>query len=103
MAGSLSHQSKETEMENSLRDNVMFKTSSKCWAYVVAASFVTPPKTHPEFQKVAGGIAFHKIFDDFGTHYMTTVKMGARYGKTMLVEKVKVEALTKNANGFGRR
>merc|ERR1719215_124591 len=105
VGGSLSYQLKDIQKQNRLRDQTMYRSQAKCSAYVAAMSFVNPPKTHPDFQKAVDGATtvqkYHDLFDEYGTHMLTLIKMGARFGNTAFVSKQKSEDIRKTANGVG--
>ena len=107
VGGSLSLQFKTMNQDKSFRDSEMYRTEAKCNAYVAAFSFAFPPETHPDFKKAVGGLGtisdslWWLLFDEYGTHFLTTIRMGARYGSTMFVDKRKSSEMTKTAHGLG--
>merc|ERR1711963_593076 len=44
---------------------------------------------------------FFTLFDDYGTHMLTTGKFGARYGTSIFMDESQFEDARKTANGFG--
>jgi len=103
--GTLSHQWRDMQSGNNLRDQQMYRTSAKCSSYVAAYNYARPPPTHPTFKKRVGSLgdaaSYFLLFDDFGTHFLTSIRMGARYGSSMFVDKSSASAMEKTANGLG--
>eukprot|EP00419_Tripos_fusus_P046191 CAMPEP_0172830578 /NCGR_PEP_ID=MMETSP1075-20121228/22360_1 /TAXON_ID=2916 /ORGANISM="Ceratium fusus, Strain PA161109" /LENGTH=1002 /DNA_ID=CAMNT_0013672901 /DNA_START=144 /DNA_END=3149 /DNA_ORIENTATION=+ len=103
--GTLSHQWRDMQNGNNLRDQQMYRTSAKCSSYVAAYNYAQPPPTHPSFKKAVDSLgsaaSYFKLFDDFGTHFLTSIRMGARYGSSMFVDKSSASAIEKTQNGIG--
>jgi len=103
--GTLSHQWRNIEQQNNLRDQEMYRTDAKCSSYVAAYSYVKPPPTHPEFKNRVKGLgsadSYFDLFDDFGTHFLTSIRMGARYGSSMFVDRSSSAEMQKTAHGLG--
>jgi hypothetical protein len=38
---------------------------------------------------------YYDVFDNFGTHFLTTIKMGARYSVTSYIRNDQYETMTK--------
>jgi len=106
-SGTLSHTNKEIRTESELREQRMERSVAKCASYVAAIEFGDFPKTHPEFQKAVDGLAgagaekFWDLFDDFGTHFLTSVKMGARSTVTSYFKREEYETMKSTIKGLG--
>jgi hypothetical protein len=104
--GTLSYQWRDIQNQKRLRDQQMWKTEAKCNAYVASFSYVDPPKTHPDFQKAVDGLGndarkHYTLFDEYGTHFLTTVRFGARYGTNIFISNKNSDNLRKKADGIG--
>jgi len=103
---SLSHTDKETRTEMESRSQRLEKSVSRCSSYVAAIEYGDFPEPDPEFQKrvTAAGISLSKhydIFDEFGTHFFTTVKMGARTTVTNYIRKDDYSTMMTELKGVG--
>lgn len=105
VGGTMSYQQKATQDEKKLRTNKMFKSSAKCVSYVAALSYAALPSAHQAFQTKINNLGdaqtYYKLFDEFGTHMLTTIKFGARHGESIFIEKSNVTLAMTTANGFG--
>jgi hypothetical protein len=106
VGGTLSYQTKDIQSNQRLRESTMYSSNAKCSSYVVGLSFAKPPQTHPDFQAAVDGLndapsAYYSLFDNFGTHMLTTVKMGGRSAANMFIDNTKANEVRSTANGFG--
>eukprot|EP00927_Polykrikos_kofoidii_P024403 TRINITY_DN2219_c0_g1_i2.p1 TRINITY_DN2219_c0_g1~~TRINITY_DN2219_c0_g1_i2.p1 ORF type:complete len:1500 (-),score=216.34 TRINITY_DN2219_c0_g1_i2:137-4207(-) len=106
VGGTMSYQTKDIQSSQRLRTSTMYSSNAKCSSYVVGLSFAKPPQTHPDFQAAVDGLndapsAYYSLFDNFGTHMLTTVKMGGRSAANMFIDNTKANEVRSTANGFG--
>jgi hypothetical protein len=103
--GTLSSTQKKMRSENLFQESRIMMTSARCAAYVAGISMGDPPETDPEFKQAVLSAknrkAWFQIFDEFGTHYLTSVKMGARFGSTMIFQKGQYDAMISNLQTVG--
>jgi len=105
-SGTVSHTSKQVNEQTETRSERFESSVARCSSYVAAIEFGDFPAADPEFHervKAAGQDAskHHDIFDEFGTHFFTTVKMGARSTVMTYVKKSEYKTMVKELKGIG--
>jgi hypothetical protein len=102
------HEDKHVTTTSLLVEQRMIRASAKCSAYVAAIDYSDMPESDPTFladvTKLKGlddKQAYHKLFQEYGTHYLDTVQMGARYGTTFYIDDSKYKKLKQVTKGFG--
>jgi len=94
----LSGSYKSIKKDDMFQDSRLVVSNAKCAVYTAGIAYGYPPNTHPDFKaavEAAGDKkAWFGVFDDYGTHYMSNVQMGARFGTTLIFGKSHYEAMT---------
>jgi len=105
-SGTLSLKDQEIRGQSELRDSRMQRSVAKCASYVAAIEYGAFPIADPQFQKAVDALGsdpekYYDVFDDFGTHFLTTIKMGARYSVTSYIRNDQYETMTTTIKGLG--
>lgn len=97
-SGTLSGSYKTMKKDDIFQNNRLVISNAKCAVYTAGIAYGFPPKTHPDFKAAVDAAGskgdWHNIFDNYGTHYMSNVKMGARFGSQMVFGKSHYDAMT---------
>jgi hypothetical protein len=107
--GTMSMTANELRNQNTFRSQRIERSTAKCSSYVAALNYGQPPPTHPDFKnaiKRLGDIdhspqPWINLFDDYGTHFLTTIKMGARYVVSSYFDKSKFQKMKTDLHGIG--
>eukprot|EP00931_Biecheleriopsis_adriatica_P110733 TRINITY_DN8502_c0_g1_i3.p1 TRINITY_DN8502_c0_g1~~TRINITY_DN8502_c0_g1_i3.p1 ORF type:complete len:1517 (+),score=322.36 TRINITY_DN8502_c0_g1_i3:69-4553(+) len=108
-SATLSSTNIQNRNEKTFDSQRMLRSMAKCSNYVVGLEFGAMPKTAPDFQKAVDGLAGEQktdskwwdLFDTYGTHYMTTVRMGARYSVSMYFDNSQYATMEDSVQGLG--
>eukprot|EP00931_Biecheleriopsis_adriatica_P059166 TRINITY_DN35363_c0_g1_i1.p1 TRINITY_DN35363_c0_g1~~TRINITY_DN35363_c0_g1_i1.p1 ORF type:complete len:1499 (+),score=286.83 TRINITY_DN35363_c0_g1_i1:42-4538(+) len=103
--GTLSMSQQTMRSHDLLNKNRMERSSAKCSAYSAGLDWGAPPKTAPEFEKAfskaKSNSDWFNIFDEYGTHFFTMVRMGARFGMSKIFSKSQYNAMWQKMNTVG--
>merc|ERR1719491_2767146 len=96
--GTLSATQKQIKKQSLFQDNRLVMSNAKCAVYKAGISIGEAPETHPDFKQALSDAdgsqeSWFRIFDEFGTHYFSTVTMGARFGSTMIFQNSQYDAM----------
>lgn len=82
----LSSSMQSMSKESTQKSSKMFKSMAECSVYKLALESGDLPVTATGFQntvdKLSGNESFFHMFDNYGTHFVTSAKMGSRFGYT---------------------
>jgi hypothetical protein len=106
VAGKVSHKGQQINTDSLLVEKRMIRTSAKCAVYTASISYGDMPEPDPTFLAAIRDVAdsqsaYNDLFEEYGTHFLDTVKMGARFGTTFYVTNTKFESIQKETKGFG--
>ncbi|XP_065054736.1 perforin-like protein 1 [Rhopilema esculentum] len=100
---SFSASTEYTEMSKSLKSNTksVIKTEATCIVYEARVQTGTPPEFTANFLETVKRLGqdpegYGRFLDTFGTHFVETVDMGARYAKLQIISKSNQEKLSKS-------
>jgi hypothetical protein len=103
--GKVSYKQRSVDAGNELSDQRLLRTTARCSSYVAALAFGSMPDPDPTFDTAVGALSdaesYFKLFDEYGTHFMTTVKMGSRYSVSSYIKNAKYKEMTTRLAGFG--
>jgi len=122
--GTLSAKQSKMKKQDLFAENRVTMSSARCAVYKAGINLGHPPPTHPDFiaaidEAVSRSVNYgqksctngencvewwpdwFKIFDEFGTHFLSTVKMGARFGSMMVFKKSQYDAMYSSVTTAG--
>lgn len=89
--GTLSARAEQIKKDNIFQGHRIVTSSARCAVYSAGLSYGAPPETHPAFKEAVDGTKgkadWYKVFDEFGTHFLSQVQMGARFGSQFIFAK----------------
>ena len=97
---------KKTERMTS-KKSIFVKSSNECVKYEIVVNLYNPPEFTTGFKNAVIGLNndsnsedFNKFINNFGTHFLKTTHMGARYGKEAEITKTTREKLDQEGFDF---
>eukprot|EP00930_Biecheleria_cincta_P097880 TRINITY_DN89564_c0_g1_i1.p1 TRINITY_DN89564_c0_g1~~TRINITY_DN89564_c0_g1_i1.p1 ORF type:complete len:1514 (+),score=293.40 TRINITY_DN89564_c0_g1_i1:171-4544(+) len=106
LSGTLSYTTQHKHTEKTLEEWTMIRSVARCSSYVAAIDYRQGPTPHPDFQAAvdtlpADAEKYWDLFDEFGTHFLTQVKMGARHSVSRYLRKQTYDKLVTKVEGLG--
>jgi hypothetical protein len=80
-------------------NSLYISSKAECMVYQANLNKYAKPAFHENFIAAVNHLStnindYYEFIDDFGTHYVTTVHMGAKFGYTSKLDRSKVQQLT---------
>jgi len=104
--GTLSHTSKQVNEQTSKKQERFEQSVARCSSYISAIEFGDFPEPDPDFHKRVEAAGqdpskHYALFNEFGTHFFTTVKMGGRSTVMTYVKHSEYKTMVKELKGVG--
>jgi len=102
--GKVSYKQRSVDAGNELSDQRLLRTTARCSSYVAAIAYGAMPDPDPTFEASVKALSdqksYFELFDDYGTHFMTTIKMGSRYSVTSYIKNANYQSMEKRLAGL---